>query len=202
MVGRPLNHSMRPLTTTCSPTGIAFSSQARMGMEEGQRDLAGVVMGIDAVGHGSVAARRRLVAVDAHVERDDGACRRERDARAGCGGRSPCAAARTRGRQRAPGGRQIGRDDLLDQRADLRPDAGKRGDRDKQRIEHGGAHDVSLCRDGRSARLTPPSIHAICAARDVGCGTMTGTTRSSDGLEPAAASCCSAPGIAACARWT
>ena len=134
-----------------------------MGMKEGQRDLAGVVMGVDPVGHRPVAARRRLVAVDAHIERDDRAFGRKRDAR-------PVAAVDDGMRQheqkvaRARGAvTKVGRDNLLDQRADLRPDAGKRGDRDKQRIEDGRTHDVSLCRDGRSARLTPPSIHAICA---------------------------------------
>lgn len=111
-----------------------------MGVEEGQPDLAGVVMGIDAVGHRAVAARRRLVTVDAHVERDDGACRRERDAR-------PVAAVddgvRQHEQQVAGACRplaKIGRHDLLDQRADLRPDAGKRGDRDEQRIEQGRSH--------------------------------------------------------------
>ena len=42
-----------------------------LGVEEGQRDLAGVVMRKDPVGDALVAARRRLVAVDAQVERDD-----------------------------------------------------------------------------------------------------------------------------------
>jgi hypothetical protein len=133
-------------------------------MEEGQRDLPGVVMGVDPVGHRPVAAWRRLVAVDAHVERDDLALRRTGNART--------AAAVDDGvrqyKQKVAGAggaiTEIGDDDLFDQRADLRSDAGKRGDRDKQRIEDGRTHDVSLCRDGYSARLTAPSIHAICAA--------------------------------------
>jgi antitoxin CptB len=35
----------------------------------------------------------------------------------------------------------------------------------------------------RAQRLTPPSIHAICGRGGQGCGTMTGTTRSSEGLD-------------------
>ena len=44
-------------------------------------DLAGVVVGEDPLGDAPVAARRLLVAVDAHLERDDGAFRRQGDAR-------------------------------------------------------------------------------------------------------------------------
>ena len=50
-------------------------------MEEGQRYLAGIVMGVNPVWHRPVAARRRLVAVDAHVERDDRALGRTGNAR-------------------------------------------------------------------------------------------------------------------------
>ena len=50
-------------------------------VEECQPDLAGVVMRVDAVGHRPVAARRRLVPVDAHIERDDRAFGGKCDAR-------------------------------------------------------------------------------------------------------------------------
>ena len=109
-------------------------------MEEGQRDLARVVMRVDAIGHGLVAARRRLMAVDAHIQRDDRAFGGARNAR-------PVAAVDDRVRQRenqvadarfAVG--QVGRHDLFDQRREFWPDAGQGGDRRKERIEERRAH--------------------------------------------------------------
>ena len=87
-----------------------------VGVEEGQRDLAGVVMRKDPIGHRAVAARRRLVAVERDLQRDDRAFGRKRDAR-------PVAPVDHRMRQheqqvadarRAVG--EVGRHDLLDQR--------------------------------------------------------------------------------------
>ncbi len=121
-------------------------------MEEGQRDLAGVVMRINPVGHRAVAARRRLVAVDPDLQRDDRAFGGTRDAR-------PVAPVDHRMRQHeqevADARRaiaQIGRHHLLDQRRDLRPDAFQRGDRCKQRVEQGRAHVCQLRRHGRARK--------------------------------------------------
>ena len=104
-------------------------------MEEGQRDLAGVVMRIDPVGHRAVAARRRLVAVDPQFERHDRAFR-------GAGDAGPVAAVDDRMRQheqqvaarawRSP--RSAGTTFSI-MAGDLRPDAFERGDRRKQRVE-------------------------------------------------------------------
>ena len=52
-----------------------------MGVEEGQRDLAGVVMGEDAIGDAPVAAAAASGGGRCGRERDDGALGRERDAR-------------------------------------------------------------------------------------------------------------------------
>ena len=58
-----------------------------IGVEEGERDLAGVVEGEDAIGDGAVAARRRLMPVDAKVKRDDRPLRRRMRCPGGCGDR-------------------------------------------------------------------------------------------------------------------
>ena len=108
--------------------------------EEGQPDLAGVVVREHAVGLVVQAARRWLVPVHAQVERDDRAFRRQRDAR-------PLAAVDHGMRQHEEKIRcpcvpvaEVGGNDLLDQRAKLRPHPGKRGDRHEDRIEKGRAH--------------------------------------------------------------
>ena len=71
--------AVEPFHTTADDDVFAdrhgFLQIGGMRVEKGEADLTGVVMRIDAVRHGAVAARRRLVAVDAQVERDDGAGR-------------------------------------------------------------------------------------------------------------------------------
>ncbi len=129
MEGRPLNHSMRPRDDDVLADRQRLFEIGGMGVEEGQRDLAGLVMGEDAVGHGAVAARRRLVAVDAQVERDDRALRRDARCPAGCAGRSRvCGRTKSRSPTRARPIAEVGRHDFLDQIANLRPDAVERGD--------------------------------------------------------------------------
>jgi len=100
-------------------------------MEEGEGDFAGVVMRENPVGRRPVAARRRLMAVDAQVERHDRALGRKRDAR-------PVAAVYDRVREHekqvADAGRtiaEIGRHDLCDHPGDLRPDPFERGNGSK-----------------------------------------------------------------------
>ena len=111
-----------------------------MGMEEGQGDIVGVVMGVDAVGDRAVAARRRLMAVDGEVERNDLAVD-------GVGDAGTAAAVDDRIRQheqqvRCPrsAAAQVQRQHPFDQGGHLRADAGERGDGRKQRVEQGRAH--------------------------------------------------------------
>ena len=124
----------------------------RVRVEEGQADLAGVVMREDPVGHRLVAARRRLVPVDAQLERHDLALGRAGDARSV----APVDDRMRQHEQQIAGAgvavAEIGRHDLLDHAGDLRPDAFERSDRRKQRVEEGRAHNVSLGGADRRAK--------------------------------------------------
>ncbi len=111
-----------------------------MGVEEGEADLAGVVVGEDPPRDAPVAARRLLVAVDAHLEGDDGAFRRQRDA----GLLAAVDDADRQVEEEIDDARRIllvrPADQPAERHAELRPDAGKAGDRAEEGVEDVGAH--------------------------------------------------------------
>ena len=122
-------------------------------MEEGEGDLAGVVMGEDPPRDAPVAARRLLVAVDPDLEGDDGAFRRQRDARLV----APVDDADGKVEEEIDDPRRLllvrPADQPGERNAQLRPDAGKAGDRAEEGVEEGRAHGVS-CSTEAAASLT------------------------------------------------
>jgi hypothetical protein len=142
-----------PLTVTVSSTGSAFSSQFPLTREEGQRQLAGVIMQEDAVGLAG-ARRWRLVPVDPACNGDDDALRRACDARL-------VAPVDQRMRRVKD---EVDHPAIVDAFAAQQPrikfarfraDAGKRVERSKKRIKKGRAHDWQTETRIRSlARLT------------------------------------------------
>ena len=111
-------------------------------------------MGEDAVGDAPVAARRLLVAVDAHLQRDDRAFRRERDARL------VAAVDEADGQveEEVDDARRVRRLGPPTSRrsasAELRPDAGKAGDRAEEGLRISGRMATPTA-SGRSSRRFP-----------------------------------------------
>src|SRR5690606_19117126 len=100
---------------------------SRVSVEEGQRDVARLVMGEDAIGNAAVAARRRLVPVDPKVQRDDLALLRAGDA----GTAAPVDDGVWQNEQKIADARlapaEVERQHALDEGGDFGTDAGQRG---------------------------------------------------------------------------
>ncbi len=189
-----------------------FLDIAGLGAEIGQHHVAGVVAGIDQMRRARVARRRRPMAVDRHFQRHHGSRHRVADFRP----RPAIDHARRQMQQQIDQPRRlVAAEQIAKQFVLLRPDAGKAGDRRKQRIEQSRAHQhVSSCADlirasilqemmdcrvkpgnddavdnsgtradnRRSRRYINPARHvrAFGVRMD---RTMTGSTRSSGGLD-------------------
>ena len=112
------------------------------GVEVGERQRPGVVIGFDAVGQARTVRRRRAVAVDSHRNGRDRAWHHVAQFR-------PRAAVDGAGRQMEQQvddarWRVFAAEQAAVQLLELRPDAGKRGQRGKQRIEQRRAHGTTL----------------------------------------------------------
>ena len=129
---------------------------AGLGAEIGQHDVAGVVAGIDQMRRARVARRRRTVAVDRHLQRDDGSRHRVADFRP----RAAIDHARRQMQQQIDQPRRlIAAEQIAEQLVLLRPDAGKARDRRKQRIEQSRAHrNLLVVHNPSCADLTRASI--------------------------------------------
>ena len=119
-----------------------------------------------------------------HVERDDGAL--GASAMPGRLRRSitEFGSVKSRSPARAGAVAEVGRHDLRDQVGDLRPDAGKRGDRHEQRVEEGRAHVRQLMRRATMRKADRPRHPRYMRRSATRMRMMTGTTRSSEGLDP------------------
>ena len=114
-----------------------------VGVKEGEGDLAGVVMGEDAIGDAAVVRRRLLVPVDANLERDDGALGSERNARL----IAPVDDADRQVEEEVenPCRFTLGAaDETREQPAVLRADAAEIGHRAEERVQNIGPHRQSL----------------------------------------------------------
>ena len=136
-----------------------------MGVEEGEGDLAGVVMGEDPPRNAPVAARRLLVTVDADLEGDDGAFRRQRDARLV----APVDDADGKVEEEIDDARRVllvrPADQPAERDAELRPDAGKAGDRAEEGVEDVRAHGVGRGQAARPALMRCSSLALSFASR-------------------------------------
>ena len=113
-----------------------------LGVEIGERQCAGVVVGFDAIGQPRAVRRRRPVAVDGHRDGRDGAWHHVAEYR-------PRPAVDGAGRQMEQQvdharRRILAAEQLAVELFELRPDARKRGQRGEQRIEQRGAHGTTL----------------------------------------------------------
>ena len=114
-----------------------FFDIARLGAEIGQHDIAGVVAGIDQMRRARIARRRRPMPVDGDLQRHHGSRHRVADFRP----RAAVDHARRQMQQQIDDARRlIAAEQIAEQLVLLRPDAGKAGDRRKQRIEQSRAH--------------------------------------------------------------
>ena len=113
-----------------------FFDIARLGAEIGQDHGAGIVAGIDQMRRASAAAGRAMP-VDGDLKRHDGAGNRVADFRP----RAAVDHARRQMQQQVDEARRvIAAEQIAEQFVLLRPDAAEAGDRRKQRIEQGRAH--------------------------------------------------------------
>jgi hypothetical protein len=136
---------------------------AGLGVEEDEADFASLVMREYPVGHIAASARRRLVAVDAQIERDNRAFRRMRDARAV----APVDDRMRQVKDQAEDSRFVdalgNRDQVAQQHRDARADTVQRTDGSKERIEDGRAHAPSLIAGLARSRLTSAAVDIISA---------------------------------------
>ena len=119
-----------------------FFEIVALGVEIGERQRAGLVKGFDAIGQARPVRRRWPVALD----RDRDGCNRARHHVADEWPRPPVDRAGGQVEQQIDHARRcvLAAKQLAVEFLELRPDAGKRGQRGKQRIEQRWAHDTTL----------------------------------------------------------
>ncbi len=129
-------------------------------VEIGQRDVAGVVVGVDAIGRARAMRRRRPVIVHRH---------RHGDHLAGLhvaqfGARAAVDGARRQMKQEIDHARRLALEQPGIVLFQLRPDAGQAGERGEQGVEHERAHGADHCRISAVMAGLVPAIHALLFA--------------------------------------
>ena len=143
-------------------------------VEIGQRDVAGLVAGIDLIRRARTVRRRRAMAVDRHRHGHDRVGHDVAQLR-------PRAAVDRAGRQmeqEIDDARRLALEQPREQLLELRPDAGQAGQRGEQRIEHRRAHgsrlsgaaraNTALARTMRSPSTTRKRWRRRCGRRPSG----------------------------------